>query len=164
MRLERLPPDDTSSLLDIARQLVAEYAALPHTVGRWFTAAEDIAALPAPFIPPQGAMFIAMDEGEALGCGVVIALDLSGVAEIKRLYVRPSARGRGVGETVTRALLAEAVALGFHTVRLDTAPELTTATALYRKLGFQPIPRYKEGQLPDALCFELKLQSTGLGT
>ena len=142
--------------LEMARGLVREYAALPHTVGRWSTASADIAALPAPFVHPRGVFVIAMDNAHAIGCGAVLQLE-PGIAEMKRLYVRPAARGRGIGEALVKVLLDHAAALGCSRVRLDTAPELQAAQALYRRLGFQPIAPYRAGLLADAVCFELTL-------
>ncbi len=135
------------------RTLMAEYAALPHTVGRWLTMQHDLARLPEPFVHPAGALLLATDGSRPLGCGALCTLE-PGIAEIKRLYVRPEARGRGVGAALLTALLSQAASLGFARVRLDTAPELTEALALYRRFGFTPIPRYRPEQLPDALCFE----------
>lgn len=143
-----------STLRAVARTLVEEYAALPHTAGRWPTMVADIAALPHPFVEPSGVLLVAMDADDALGCGALAALEPPHVAEIKRVYVRPTARGRGVGEALTVALLSHAARLGYRTVRLDTAPELRAAQALYRRLGFRPIAQYREGLLSDALCFE----------
>lgn len=139
------------------RELMSEYAALPHTHGRWPTMAADLAALPAPFLTPAGALLLATTAAGPIGCGALLALPAPGVAEIKRVYVRPDARGQGAGEALTRRLMAIAVALGFERVRLDTAPELAAAQALYRRLGFRPIPPYRDGLLPDALCFEREL-------
>jgi GNAT superfamily N-acetyltransferase len=154
---------EKSPLLDIARVLMTEYAALPHTEGRWLTAAADIAALPAPYVPPGGVLLVALG-GEhlnspsldtALGCGaLIISQGSRAVAEIKRVYVRPNARRRGIGEAITRELISWADTLGFERVRLDTAPELLAARALYAQLGFYPISHYRAGLLPDALCFE----------
>jgi ribosomal protein S18 acetylase RimI-like enzyme len=156
---------DSPELVTIARTLMAEYAALPHTTGRWTTAAADIAALPAPYISPSGVLLVAMrsgsdavaDDASALGCGGLVALEIPGDAEIKRLYVRPSARGRGVGEALTRELMRFAEILGFRRVRLDTAPELRGAIRLYERLGFTHILPYKSGLLSDAVCMERSL-------
>ncbi|HKO14828.1 MAG TPA: GNAT family N-acetyltransferase [Gemmatimonadaceae bacterium] len=153
---------ETPQLVSIARTLVAEYAALPHTVGRWPTAAADIAALPGPYVPPNGVLLVALEAGQvgeptpeiALGCGALGALSTPRVAELKRIYVRPHARGRGLGKAITLALIEWADALGFDRVRLDTAPELMVARALYTQLGFIPIPPYREGLLADAVCME----------
>lgn len=154
--LHLVGPSDTSRVLQV-RELVREYGALPHTAGRWTTIEEDVAALPEPFVPPHGALLIATEGDEPLGCGAVVALDEPGIAEIKRVYVRPAARGMGLGEMITGRLIEEAGRLGFTTVRLDTAPELHAAQALYRRMGFTPIPHYRDGLLPDALCFERRV-------
>lgn len=145
--------DSPPTRVVIARTLMGEYAALPHTAGRWTTMDADVAALPHPFVAPAGVLLIASADDEALGCGALIALE-PGVGELKRMYVRPDARGRGVGEALLRALLMHAGRLGFDRVRLDTAPELLAAQSLYRRYGFTAIPHYRTGLLPDALCFE----------
>ena len=153
---------DAEPLARIARVLFSEYAALPHTVGRWPTAAADIAALPAPYVRPAGVLLIAVPvadaaapiEAAALGCGALAAQDPPGIAEIKRLYVRPTARKHGIGEALMRALIDWADTLGYTRVRLDTAPQLQPAIALYGRLGFTPIGPYRAGLLADALCFE----------
>jgi putative acetyltransferase len=146
---------------------MTEYAALPHTTGRWPTVAVDIAALPAPYVLPAGVLLIALaDERSepppemALGCGALIAQEPPAVAEIKRVYVRPHARRRGIGEAITRELISWADTLGFERVRLDTAPELLAARALYTQLGFYSIPHYRAGLLPDALCFERAVRNS----
>lgn len=154
MQMLRIAEQSEPTLVELAQTLMREYAALPHTLGRWPTATAEIAALPTPYVSPRGAFFIATDGDDALGCGALLALDAPGYAEFKRVYVRPGARGRGVGEAITRALFAEAATLGFTTIRLDTVAELAAAQALYRRLGFHVIPHYKDGLLPDALCFE----------
>src|SRR5690348_388330 len=106
---------DSPVLIEMARVLMAEYAALPHTTGRWTTVTADIAALPRPYVPPMGIFLIALragvsvpqpnDDASGLGCGGLLALDTPGDAEIKRVYVRPTARGQGIGEAITRELM-----------------------------------------------------------
>jgi ribosomal protein S18 acetylase RimI-like enzyme len=161
----RLEVATSPELVAIARTLMTEYAALPHTSGRWTTAAADIAALPVPYVSPSGVLLVAVgsgsdghiDDASALGCGGLVALSTPGDAEIKRVYVRPSARGRGIGEAITVELMRMAETLGFTRIRLDTAPELTTAIRLYERLGFTHIPPYKAGLLADAVCMERSL-------
>ena len=156
---------DSPELVAIARTLMAEYAALPHTTGRWTTAAEDIAALPGAYVPPAGVLLVATshgaeafdDDSDALGCGGLLPLQNPADAEIKRVYVRPSARGRGVGEAITRELMRFAENTGYRRVLLDTAPELETAIRLYERLGFTHIGPYKPGLLPDAVCMQISL-------
>lgn len=146
-------------VLEAARLLMSEYAALPHTAGRWTTIEADLAALPSPFVPPHGALVVVFLDEAAMACGAVRLLDAH-TAEVRRMYVRPAARGRGLGEALLRTLLAQAHALGAERARLDTAPELASAIALYRKLGFRSIPRYLPEQLDDAVCFERALPIT----
>jgi ribosomal protein S18 acetylase RimI-like enzyme len=146
---------------EAVRTLMAEYAALPHTVGRWPTMQEDLAMIPRPFVSPSGILLMASADDVPLGCGALRTFETD-VGEIKRLYVRPAARGRGVGAALLTALLAQAEAFGFARVRLDTAPELTAALALYRRFGFTAIPHYCAGLLPDALCFERRVGQPGI--
>ena len=159
IELFAVPASGDTTLLAMARELVGEYAVMPHTLPRWLTAAADLAALPQPFVAPRGVLLVAKQGDEAVGCGALLAYDPPVIAEIKRVYVRPSARGQGAGELIMRALLAEASARGFTRVRLDTAPELLAAQALYLRLGFVPIPQYRSEQLPGDVCFECDLTS-----
>lgn len=156
MRFELVGPEAPPAVLEAARGLITEYAVLPHVAGRWMTIDADLAALPSPFVPPHGALVVVYLDDAAMACGAVRLLDAQ-TAEVKRMYVRPAARGRGLGEALVRTLLAHARALGAERARLDTAPELASAIALYRKLGFTPIPRYLPEQLDDAVCFERAL-------
>lgn len=66
----------------------------------------------------------------------------STVAKIKRMYVRPEARGQGIGRTILDTLLAEAGTIGYHVARLETAKFMREAHALYRSRGFQNTPMF----------------------
>ena len=155
LRLVPVPAVGAPDLVETARVLVSEYAAMPHTIGRWDNAAADIAALPEPYVAPLGLLLLALDGDAPVGCGSLKRFDAERrTAEIKRLYVRESARGLGVGEALMRGLITAAEQMGMSRVILDTAPELAAARALYARLGFTPIPLYHPAQLPDALCFE----------
>jgi putative acetyltransferase len=118
---------------------------------------EELRTLPGIYAPPRGRLLLAT-EGEApAGCVGLHEWDAR-IAEMKRLYVRPAFRGRGLGRILTDAALADARALGYCSVRLDTIPTLMQpAIALYRELGFREIPRYRENPIPDALYLELRL-------
>lgn len=141
--------------LESARELMREYAALPHAISRWTTAADDINALPGPFAPPGGLLLVAEDDAGPHGCGAIrLMADHPGAAEIKRVYVRERARGRGIGELLMRALMSHALQVSCNRVLLDTAPELAAARALYHRLGFRPIPLYSTSLAPDVICYE----------
>jgi GNAT superfamily N-acetyltransferase len=109
--------------------------------GESFDRARYLDPPPAEFEPPAGVLLVAYDGELPVACGGVhvIAPD---VAEIKRMYVAPSARGRGLGRTLLRALEAAAVDLGCVRARLDTAASFTEAVALYRSAGYTDIADY----------------------
>ncbi len=92
------------------------------------------------------AFFVARDgSGEALGC--VALVDAGGYGEVKRLFVRPAGRGRGVAKLLMAALEAEAARRGLADVRLETGDRLEPAVGLYRSLGYRvrgPFGAYAE--------------------
>lgn len=103
--------------------------------------AEELASLPGHYARPAGRLLLAVNGSSALG---VVALRPSGSAdcEMKRLYVRASGRGTGLGRQLTEALINEARLAGYKRVLLDTLPTMTTAQALYRSMGFVEIAPY----------------------
>lgn len=97
--------------------------------------------VPIRFLPPQGVALIARLGGTPVGC--VLGYPLApGVAEMKRLFVLPQARGRGLGRALVEALAARMADRGHPVIRLDTAVFLTEAIALYRSAGFVEIAPY----------------------
>ncbi len=91
----------------------------------------------------RGAFLIIYQEGTPVGCGALRLLDAE-TAEIKRMYVSPPVRGRGLGRRLVAALEAEARALGVRRLVLETGIWQAAALALYRATGFRPIPLYGE--------------------
>jgi drug/metabolite transporter (DMT)-like permease/GNAT superfamily N-acetyltransferase len=91
--------------------------------------------------PPAGTFLVAYDDGRPIGCGGIRSLG-GGTAEVKRMYVVPEARGRGVGAQLLSRLEREARRLGYDRLRLDTAEPLSEAQALYRRAGYREIADY----------------------
>ncbi len=101
----------------------------------------ELAGLPGDYAPPRGAMFVAVDHSRYLA---MIALrQLAGsTCEMKRLYVRPEARGHGLARQLVTRLCDEAKRLGYTEIRLDTLPMMSGAQALYQAQGFVDIEPY----------------------
>lgn len=105
---------------------------------------EEMAALPGVYQPPSGRLLLALADGVPVGC-VGLRPYQGTVGEVKRLWVRPSARGLGVGRALATMLIAEARGAGYTRLILSTADKLTQAHALYASLGFELTEPYFEG-------------------
>jgi GNAT superfamily N-acetyltransferase len=131
---------DESPASDLIEAMVAETSA--HYGARIDEGAVP-AGDPAVFAPPAGAFVVVHEDGRPVAGGGVKRLG-EGVAEIKRMYVVPDARGRGVARRLLRALEDEARALGYARVRLDTGAEQPHARALYESAGYREIGDYND--------------------
>jgi GNAT superfamily N-acetyltransferase len=101
---------------------------------------------PADFGPGRGRFLVVRDDdGTALGCGGVRLLDPA-TAEVKRMWLDPSARGKGLGRALLAALEQAAVDLGAGRGVLDTFDVLGSAMALYRNAGWLEVPAYNENR------------------
>lgn len=105
---------------------------------------------------PQGRLYLLKVDGQAAGCIGLRRLD-DDYCEMKRMYLRPEYRGRGLGEMMARQLIADAREIGYRYLRLDTLPFLTHAEALYRRLGFYDIPSYYDCVVPGTIFMEKAL-------
>lgn len=130
--------------------------------------ATELATLPGAYAPPTGTLLLARpsspqsNDSGTLGCVALRPLDPSArVAELKRLYVSPRARGTGVGKALVLAVLAEARRLGYRAVRLDTLPSMISALGLYRSLGFREIGAYYQTPVEGTVFLELWLRGEG---
>lgn len=103
-----------------------------------------------------GAFLLARLGDDAVGCGALRPLGAN-IAEIKRMYVRPDARGRGIARAVLERLERIAAERGYKTVRLETGNRQPEALALYASSGYSRIPNYAESVHPLSLCFEKRL-------
>jgi ribosomal protein S18 acetylase RimI-like enzyme len=117
---------------------------------------EELASLPGRYAPPSGALILAILDGEVGGCGALRDLG-DGICELKRIYVPPQFRGRGLGRAISVELMRLAKAKGYMTARLDTLARLLPAVALYRDLGFEEIQAYNFNPEADIIYMERPL-------
>ncbi|MGD0337507.1 MAG: GNAT family N-acetyltransferase [Bacteroidota bacterium] len=118
---------------------------------------EELGTLPGKYSPPAGRLLLAYRSDEPAGCAAVRKI-MDDVCELKRMYVRPTFRGQGIGKQLAVAAIEAARQIGYHRMRLDTLPDMTAAITLYRSLGFTSILPYRHNPVPGALFMELKLE------
>lgn len=150
---QAVAPEDMST----ARTLFLEYAAWLKVDLCFQGFDQELAALPGKYAPPQGRLLLASVGGEPAGCIALRPLE-PGVGEVKRLYVRPAFRGRGIAKRLARELLDAARAIGYTSLRLDTLSFMREAAALYRSLGFVQRAPYYDNPLQGVVYMELMLQ------
>ena len=116
---------------------------------------EELAGLPGEYAPPSGALFVATDGKQLVAmiglrplherarrAGLSAVAQSAKAAEMKRLFVRPAARGQGLAKQLIARVIDEARRLGYAEIRLDTLPMMGDAQALYAAMGFADIEPY----------------------
>jgi len=147
-------PDDRETVAALFREYVS---ALAEDIS-FQNVDEELTTLPGKYARPGGVVLIAWDGEEAAGA-IAYRMVEPGVAEMKRLYVRPAFRGRGLGRELAEELIAEARARGYRTMLLDTLASMQSARALYRDLGFVPVEAYYDNPLPGVMYMALELDA-----
>ena len=118
---------------------------------------QELATLPGDYAPPHGHLLLAEYEGRLAGCVALHEWE-PGICEMKRLYLRPSFRGKGLGRVLAEAIITEARNIGYQRMRLDTIePIMKDAVEMYRKLGFREIAPYRPNPIAGAMYMELLL-------
>lgn len=147
---------DDPATLAAARSLIRAHILTHSTAHDPASAERIVAALPAPYLAPAGGLWVAWAGTEALGCVALQAL-APDTAELKRMYVRPEARGRGVARRLTTHAISVASALGYARLRLGTLATMHAAQRLYTSVGFQRIAPYRPVEFGDTWFYELTL-------
>jgi len=152
----------TEPAISQARTLFREYSQLQGIELCLQDFEAELTSLPGLYGRPTGRLLLALHDGPAahdtpIGCVALRKLE-EGTCEMKRLYVRPGFRSEGAGRALVENLIAEARAMDYKKLRLDTLPFMREAQALYRNLGFVQIPPYLKNRPADTLYFELALR------
>ncbi len=143
--------------IEITRGLFKEYASGLNIDLCFQNFDQEVNGLPGNYAPPSGRLLLAIDGEQVAGC---IALRSLGGrdCEMKRLYVRPEFRGKGLGKKLVTTLVDAAREIGYRRMLLDTLPgKMDEAIALYRSLGFREIAPYYHNPVEGALFMELWL-------
>lgn len=148
--------------LEAARELIVEYGASIADIAACSLEHQgfdrEIATLPGRFAPPRGRLLLAVVGGDAIGCVALRPLEGLGadVCEMKRMYVRPTYRGLGLGRLLAERLLDEARAAGYSVMKLDSDvnPRFAAALELYRTLGFVECANYNGDPDPHSVWME----------
>jgi GNAT superfamily N-acetyltransferase len=150
-------PAVTPADLDLARALFREYERAVDAPVCFEGFERELAELERRYSAPEGRLLLAFDGSEAVGCGAFRRFP-DGAAEGRRLYLRASQRGKGLGRALVRALLDEARLAGARAFRLETLPgKMSAALAMYRKLGFVDAAPWIAHPIAGAAYLELPL-------
>lgn len=162
---------ETPADIALARELFVEYA-------RWLDVDlcfqgfdRELATLPGAYAPPRGRLLLAGAQPAAFGCIALRPLEtqsaccagaqgpdqVDGVGEVKRLFVQAAHRGEGWGRRLAEALIADARAVGYRELKLDTLDWMGEARKLYAKLGFRECAAYYDNPLPGVVYMTLAL-------
>ena len=154
---DRIVEAKGAEALALVRQLFLEYAASLEVDLDFQGFSEEVAGLPGAYARPGGGLLLGFVGEEPAGCVAFRPLE-PGISEMKRLYVRPSARGGGWGRRLAERVVKEARAAGYERMRLDTLPSMRAALGLYLGMGFREIPPYRHNPVPGSRFLELDLR------
>ena len=148
---------NTQEDIENARALFEEYAAGLGISLCFQNFDRELANLPGDYAPPDGRLLLATEDDQLAGCIALRKLG-PGVCEMKRLFLRPAYRGKGLGRVLVESIIDEARKLGYTHMRLDTLPgRMDQAIALYQSIGFVEIEPYYNNPVPDAKFMQLEL-------
>lgn len=154
----------TPEAFETGRGLIREYAGWLGVDLCFQGYDEELANLDAVYGPPAGRLFLALEEEKAAGCIGLRSLAEPGVAEMKRLYVRPAYRGQGLGKALVQRTIDAAREIGYRRILFDTwPPRMPEAQEMYRRLGCVETPPYYHNPVPGVVFMRLDLDDTGDG-
>ncbi len=150
-----IAPATTADLPEV-RAMLHEYAAWVGIDLGFQAFAQEVAGLPGDYAPPAGALLIARHQTDIVGMVAYRRRD-DRTAEMKRLFVRPAARGLGAGEQLVDGIIAAARRAGYERMVLDTLPAMTSAQRLYERVGFRDTDAYYDSPVAGTRYMSLTL-------
>ena len=148
---------ETAEEIEVTRVIFREYETWLGMSLCFQSFDEELANLPGKYAPPDGRLFLARHDEEIAGCIALRPLEEE-ICEMKRLFLRESARGKGVGVAMIERVIADACEIGYERMRLDTyPPKMGKAVSLYEAHGFYAIPPYYHNPHEGVLFMEKML-------
>lgn len=148
-------PEDLERVVAIFR----EYVASPSVSLDFQDYEAESASLPGKYATPEGRLLLVWKDGAIVGCAALRKVD-GNMCEMKRVYIRSTARGEGLGRRLIESILAEAREAGYSRICLDVLPEFVAAQSIYESLGFRPAPPITFNPVPGTKFLGLDLISS----
>lgn len=150
---------ETPEQIEQARRLFQEYQMWLNLDLSFQGFERELATLPGRYAPPEGCLLLAIKNENILGCVALRKID-SEICEMKRLFVRETARGNGIGRELVKELIEQARRIGYRKMRLDTlSGQMNTAQNIYSAFGFREIQAYYETPFAETIFMEMSLSN-----
>ena len=149
----------TSEDIQVIRELFDEYAVSIGIDLTFQNFEQELIHIADIYMPPDGALLLAKQDGIPAGCVGLRKMEVRR-CEMKRLYVRPEFRGKGLGKALCSRIILKGRQLGYREMLLDTLSTMTGAQALYRSHGFRETVPYYHNPLPEAQYMQLTLDES----
>ncbi|MEO7368188.1 MAG: GNAT family N-acetyltransferase [Gemmatimonadaceae bacterium] len=147
---------DDPEVLAIARRLISAHFAAHSTAHDSASSDAIVAALPEPYVPPRGGLWVAFVDRLGAGCVALREIDID-TGEVKRMYVDPDMRRNGIARILGKHVIDRARETGYKRLRLGTLATMKAAQSLYESLGFKSIPAYRTDEFGHTMFYELML-------
>lgn len=139
-----LTPTTQAAQYDLFTALITEYAHTDLADAQNSSVWKDLQNIPGRYAPPLGGVLLAYWANEIAGCAAFAPTAHTGLAEMKRVYVKPAFRRYGIARALAQAIIVAAQQAGYERIAISTWGHNTRAIALYEQLGFSPIPPFKD--------------------
>jgi ribosomal protein S18 acetylase RimI-like enzyme len=153
-----IKPAEGDSMIRSAKKLFLEYAESLNFNLCFQNFEKEVAGLPGEYAEPDGRLLLLYCGYEPVGC-VALRKVVDKISEMKRLYVMPKYRGKGLGKMLALEVIRQAQEISYERMKLDTVPTMKEAIDLYKQIGFTEASAYRYNPVQGAIYMELDLQT-----
>jgi ribosomal protein S18 acetylase RimI-like enzyme len=147
---------NNSKYIDYIKALFLQYAEALNVDLSFQNFEDELKVLPGKYSEPEGALLIALEDNEPIGCIALRKID-DETCEMKRLFVKPEYRNMRLGKRLVEEIIKEGKQIGYKSMKLDTLKSMESAVKLYKYFGFKETEPYIYNPIKDAIYMELKL-------